>query len=258
MKTIRKRSNKRTDSGQILLVAALAVALILTSTTVYIYELNETLSNTEFASLNHFVSAVKLGSQHVMIGSLTNISSGGANETLVENLEKWASLLERQYKLGKCTLNFTPLNAPPYSSGIWTLWGSDGLGVSSACSNFSFQLSGREVDVKLSYTINITTTILVEGSYKVLGGDEKQVNVTCNLLNEGVSALAKNLTLYYESSGRWLVANSSNNYVLVDYGNGTYCMSFTVNISLQNVLVSVHAYDQKEIFVRANATCTEI
>jgi hypothetical protein len=257
MKTRGKRPKIRRDSGQILLVVALAIALILISTTVYVYELDETVNNTEFVSLNHFVSAVKLGSQHVMISSLANISNGGKNRTLTENLEEWASLIGRRYQLGKCTLNFTPIDTSYYSSGIWILWGPDGLGVSSGCYNSSFKLLDLGVNISLSYAINVTTTILVEGSYKMLGGDEKQVNVTCNLLNEGAPALARNLSVYYSSSGGWLAANASNNYILVDYGNGTYFMSFTANIPSQNVLVSVHAHDQRQIFVRANTTCTQ-
>jgi len=160
--------------------------------------------------------------------------------------------------MGRAVLIFTPYEMKPYSSGIAILWGSDGLGVSSAYSDFDLRLSDREVNVNVTYAINVTTTLLIQGTYRVIQGDEKQVNVTCNLLNEGRPAVARDITLYYRSLNDWLIPGPPNNYTLVDYGNGTYLISFVAEIFSSDVEVSVHAYDQREIYTQANVTCVKL
>lgn len=252
-----KKMNRRCSSGQVLLVAVLIIALTILSTELYVYEVGKPIGEATPDSFSDSIFDVKLGSKHVMIGSLANISQGGANQTLGINLERWSSFVGRQYQLGKYILTFTLREETPYSSGIWLSWGTNGFGVSGAYANFTLKLSDQGVDVNLKYTINITTTLLVRGAYRKLQGDTKQVNVTCNLSNEGNPALAEKITLYYKSLDVWLTPGPQNNYTIIDYGNGTYFMSFAANIASQNVEVSVHAYDQREIYVQANVTCVE-
>jgi len=239
-------------------VGVLVIALLLLSTVIYVYDLGKAIEEEKQNSFSDFILAVKLGSKHVIVGSLTNVSQGGPNQTLEINLKRWSSFVGGLYQSGKCILNFTLRETAPYSSGIWIFWGTNGLGVSGAYVNFSLQLLDRGTDVNLKYAINITTTLLIQGTYKEMQGNSKQVNVTCNLLNEGSPALAENLTPYYKNLDDWLTPGPQNNYTITDYGNGTYFMSFVADISSTTVEVSVHASDQREISVQANATCTEI
>lgn len=111
-------------------------------------------------------------------------------------------------------------------------------------------------NLAIDYAVNITTTIAINGAYTTLEGEEKLVNLTCRVYNEEKPALAKSITLFYENLGSWIPVNSSNNLSTVDYGNGTYLLSFTVSASLP-VLVSTHVYDLRDIFVQANMTCYE-
>jgi hypothetical protein len=246
------------NSGQVLVVAALIIALTIISTELYVYELGRTVGEAKANPINEYVLAIKLGSQHIVTGSLANVSQGGSSQTLTVNLERWASLVYRQYHLGRSILNFTPYETEPYSSGINCLWGSDGLGVSSAYVDFTLKILDQEVNVNVTYAVNVTTTILIQGTYKVIQDDEKQVNVTCNLLNEGKPALAKGIILTYRSSDDWLIPGPQNGYTFVDYGNGTYSISFAAEISSDNVEVSVNAYDQRDIYTQANVTCVEL
>jgi len=50
--------------------------------------------------------------------------------------------------------------------------------------------------------------------------------------------------------------SSTNN---IDYGNGTYRMSFIAETESVNdpMLISAQVYDMRGIFVLANATCSE-
>lgn len=253
-----RKMTKRNSSGQILIAAVLIIALILLSTELYVYELGITIGEANLNSFSDSIFAIRLGSQHVVVGSLANISRGGSNQTLTSNLQKWASFVGRQYQLGRLILNFTPRETLPYSSGIWIFWGTDGLGVSGAYVGFTLKLSDRGLDVNIKHTINITTTIRINGTCKVIQGNDKQVNVTFNVLNEGKPALVKNTTLYYKKETEWLTPDPQNNYVITDYGNGTYFMSFVADISSSDVELSVHIYDHRMIYVRTNVTCTEI
>jgi len=248
----------RKNSGQILLIAAFIMASLLLSAQLYILEVGKITSEVEAGSLSDFVLAVKLGSRHAVTGSLANISNGGQSSVLVSNLQKWSSLINKQYQFGKSVLNYTLKDNAPYSSGIWIEWGTNGSGVSSAYADFTYKLSGQEANIDQSYSMNITSTLLVDSSYQTVNEDIKRVNVRVNLLNEAQPALAKQVTIYYRVSGSWLIPNATSNYTILDYGNGTYRAFFEASISAQTVEVSIHVVDMRDVFIQANATSTQI
>jgi len=252
-----KEMNRKQSSGQVILIAVLAIALILLSTQIYVFEVQMSRGNFNSSPLNDYIFAIKLGSRNVVIGSIANASESGSSTTFVANLDRWVALVNKQNQFGRSALNYTVEETTPYSSGIWLFWGTNGFGVSSASVQFTLNLSDREADADLSYFINITTTLTVKGSYRTILGDEKQVNVTVNLLNDGKPALANQITLYYRILNTWSVPNASNNYAVTDYGNGTYVTSFLANIPSQTVEVSVSVRDQRQILVKTNATCSQ-
>jgi hypothetical protein len=253
-----RKLTKKNSSGQILIVAVLIIALLLLSTELYVYEFGATVDEAKPNSFTDSIFAINLGSQHVVIGSLANISRKGLNQILTSNLQRWSSFVGEQRQLGKFILDFTTRETSPYTAGIWISWGTDGLAVSGAYANLTLRLSGRELEINTKHTINVTTTIRTSGTYRVVQGDGKQVNVTCNLLNEGKPALMKNTTLYYKNETSWLPIAPQNSYSITDYGNGTYLMIFEANIPSSDVEVSLHTYDRREIYALTNVTCTEM
>ena len=255
MKHVRKE-NQRQQSGQILVITVLVVSLVLLSTQVYIYEVRNSLNETSSTRVNDFVLAVKLGSNNIISGSLANITRGGDSSVLSENLGRWASFVESFYLFGTPILNFTLKNTSPYTNGTYIFWGTEGSGISSACSEFNFSLVDGQVNVQLAYSVNVTTSIVVESVYRTLRDNLRQVNVTCNLLNEGKPALAGIVTVLYESSGFWNRADQQSNYAFTDYGDGTYLISFEADIPEINVNVSAQVYDSRGVYIQANATST--
>ena len=256
----RKRLNRK-NSGQFLIITSLVIALLFLSVVYYVFEVERKSGVQSTTSLNSYVLAIKLGSKNTVISSLVNVSNGGENEILITNLNELSSIIGNQINFGKCNLLFTPLNSSPYQSGIWISWGSNGLGVSSAYANFTLDSTGIQANIQLEYYVNVNTTLNVEGVYSKLEGTIKQVNVTCTVFNEGEHALAKNFTLFYEYDGdlavqEWIPVDSPS---ITDYGNGTYFMSFIAETKKRDdpVLVSVHMHDLRDVFVMANATCTE-
>ena len=244
---------RRKDSGQVLIVAALSVALIIISTVAYVYELNGGSKANNSTSLNDYVLMIQSGTRHVLLGSLANITHGDASNVLWSNLQRWSMLVSKQYTLGKCLLDYMLVEASPYSSGVWISWASNGVGISSACANFGLEISDRDVDVQKNYFLNVSTVLQVQGGYMRLSGGDKNVTLLINLLNEDEPALARTILVYYRNLDEWF----ETDYVLTDYGNGTCHVSFATPVSSDTVEVSVRIADQRDIIVMANATCAE-
>ena len=239
------------------MIAVLIVSLVLLSTQLYIYDVGRPLESGE-SGVNNFLYAVKLGSKHLVTGSLANVSTDHNNTILTTKLEGWKSFIEGLSQFGKPILVFTLQNTSPYTNGTHLSWVADGFGISSACAGFNFSLFDGQVSVQSFYVVNVTTSLEVKGVWRALTEDLKQVNVTCNLLNEGAPALAEDLAVLFESSGSWQRADEQSNYSLVDYGNGTYLVSFDANIPGASASVSAQVYDMRDIYVQANTTCSNV
>ena len=251
-----KRKFRANISGQLLIVAALAIAIIISSTTIYVYELSKETNSGENRLISDLILVSKQSTKNTMISSLVNISKGGEKAILEANLNDLSQTFGNLHQTGMYYLSFTLTNESRYDSGVCLSWNTNGSGVSSAYANFTLKAQSITANLAIDYALNITTTIAINGLYTTLEGEEKLVNLTCQVFNEEKPALAKNITLFYENLGSWIPVNSSNNLSTVDYGNGTYLLSFTVSTSTP-VHVSTHVYDLRDIFVRANTTCYE-
>jgi hypothetical protein len=253
----RQRKLRANSSGQLLVVAALAIAILISSTTIYVYELSKEVNSEDYSPISDFVLSLKQSTRNAMISSIANVSNGGEKNVLAVNLDRLSGVCRSINSLGICQLTFTPLNNSNYDSGTRLAWNTSDIGISSAYANFTLEVYGMSMNTTLDYAVNVTSTITINGYYTRLSGDEKLVNLTCNLYNEGKHALAKNMTFFYEELASWLPVDSSHNLSITDYGNGTYCISFTVITPSDTVQVSAHIYDLRDIFVQANTTCHE-
>jgi hypothetical protein len=245
------------SSGQLLIVAALAIAILISSTTIYVYELSKGTNTTAVQSISNFILVLKQSARNTMISSLANVSNGGEKTVLITNLNKLSQAFRDLTRFGLCQLDFSTLNDSTYDSGIWLSWNTSDFGVSSTYANFTLHVYDIAANITLEYAVNITTTVTINGYYTQLAGDEKLVNITYKVHNEGELALAKNISLFYENLGSWTPVNSSNNLSVMDYGNGTYTLSFTVDVASSSVPISAHVYDFRGIFIQANTTCYE-
>jgi hypothetical protein len=254
MRKSRKKS-KANNSGQLLIIAALAIAILISATTVYVYELGNETSSIGAESISDFILSLKQSIKNTMISSLANVSKGGEKAVLAANLDKLSQVIRSLHQFGICQLNYTVLNDSKYDSGIWLSWNASGFGVSSAYANFTLKVNGMGTNLTVDYSLNITTSVTLSGYCTQLADNEKIVNLTCRVYDDGENALAKNISLSYENLGSWIPINSSNNLSIMDYGNGTYAISFTVEAPADSVQVSADVYDSLDIFVRANTTC---
>ena len=255
-----RRPNRR-NSGQVLIIVSLIVTLLLLSTALYVSEIQKNTTTHESRADPAF-SAYKLGVTHTVMSALVNISDGGSADVLAATLNQFKAVANSNSFSSIVKMDFTLLNVTPYQNGIWISWGSSGQGVSSAYVNLVLNSSGTSATYYSEYAVNVTSEINVNGYYTLLTGSQKQVNLTCSILNEGKPALAQNFTVYYEQDGslspeEWTQVASPS---ITDHGNGTYAMSFTAETTNPEdpILVSVHSHDLRGILTRANVTCTQV
>ena len=259
---MKKPNLKHDNSGQVLVITALLVALLLLSTTLYVIETEKGVPTGGTSSENNVFPAHKQDTRNTLISALANITNGGETSVLTSNLNELISVVTAHSYQAILKMEATPLNIAPYQNGIWVSWGTNGQGISSTYASFVFASSGPSATSELEYTVNITSEVNLSGSYLQLEGNLKQVNLTVNILNEGKPALAQNFTFYYEFDGSltiedWVKVDSPST---INLGNGTYAVSFIAETGMPNdpVLVSMHCQDQRDILVKANVTCTNI
>lgn len=243
----RRRSLGGNRSGQLLIVAALAIALLISSTTIYVYELSKGTEGTDGQSIGGLVLALKQSTRNAVLSSLANVSNGGERTMLTTNLNKLSEVFRNLHSLGLYGLGFGLLNDSIYDSGIRISWNTTTTDVSSACVNFTLSIDDATAHSSVAYGVNVTTSLVVDGSH-VIEGTEERVNLTCRVHNEGEPALARNFNLYYEHSGSWAELDSST-LITSDYGNGTYLLSFAV--PSESTRISVHMSDMRGILVQS-------
>ncbi|HXX88359.1 MAG TPA: hypothetical protein VEH86_07950 [Candidatus Acidoferrum sp.] len=247
----RKRKNS-SNSGQALIITSLIITMLLLSTAYYVFEIDNNVAS-DSTAMDYAFQATKVSTVNTVVSSLASVSNGGDISVLETNLEMLASAVENHSYDGDSRLLFNPLNSSTYQDGIERAWGSNGLGISSAYVTFSLNASGSSVSYYSEYAVNVTTALTIEGSSTGYESEES-VNVTCRVYDEQGFTLANNLTLLYqnETDGPWIPVSPLGNLNTIDYGNGTYFMTF--NVYDQNVLdVSAQISDYRGIFVMASA-----
>ena len=183
--------------------------------------------------------------------------SGEAVANLGSYQVRWESFVGGDYAYGLCYLNSTPASQSPYSEGIWIDWGVDGVGITGACCDYTFNVSGRGAEADLSFTVNRTTRIQASGSFQDMGGDSKAVTVTMQLIKDGSPALHRDVTPEVMTSTGWTDMTALGDYAEQDHGNGTYTYTFTADISGGDVPVRLMVHDRRGIYVMAEVTLNE-
>jgi len=247
----------RSKRGQVLIVAAFAISVILLSANVYIFSNSRIDASPGYRTLTDYAQHMRVGSIHVVTASLVNVSNGGATSNLGENLARWESFTGGDYRFGVVDLNATFGSQAPYSDGVWLDWGTSGVGVSGAYVDFTLNISGRGAEIDWAFPVNRTSEIRASGSYAVFLGDQKNVTVTLNVLNEGSPALTQSATIEFFRSGVWNDASLEGDYGMMDYGNGTYEFAFSADVPGSQVEIRVRVIDMRGVFVEAQEALFE-
>lgn len=255
-----RRCFRRDSSGQVLVVSALLVALLLLSTALCVIEMEKSTPIAQGRE-DDFL-AYKQSVVNTVISALANATNGGGLDVLSVDLAELELFLTSHSYESMLTLDYNVLDTAPYHDGVWISWGASGKGVSGAYSSFLFESSNPAATSTVEYVVNITSEVNYSGTYMQLTDNAKLVNLTVNILNEAKPALAQSFIIYFDfdgllSTADWIEASLPS---VVNFGNGTYAISFTCDTAQRDdpVYVSLLCHDQRGILVSANATCVRV
>ncbi|MEM2999327.1 MAG: hypothetical protein QXV09_01675 [Candidatus Bathyarchaeia archaeon] len=255
------RSFRHHNSGQVLIIVALIITLLILSTAVYVIKTEENRVLYNLVEANNALSAYQLGLMHTVVSTLANVSNGGSMNILAANLNHFVAVVEKRLYNVMFNTEFAPLNAAPYQNGFWIDWATNGKGISSAYVVFRINASGLSTSYREEYSVNVTSELSVSGVW-MRQDNLKSAILICVVRNEGNPASAENFTVYFERDGsltqeEWIQVEAPS---ITDYGNGTYSITFTAETTNPDdpLIVSVHCHDLRGIFVRANVTCTRL
>jgi hypothetical protein len=248
---MKNRSLKRNNSGQVLVITSLLVALLFLSTAMYIIETQKAQPVADTAQNNVF-PAYQQSIRNTIISALANTTNGGPTTVLTSDLDTLTQAITSCSYQSILKITYTPLNTAPYQNGLW-ISNATGYGVSSAYANFTFNSLGSSETSTVQFSLNVTSQVNLSGNTEQINDTFTQVTLTVNVFNEGKPALAQNLSFYYQNGTDQIKVDSPD---LTDFGNGTYKATFIVENVISPLSVSVICQDQRSIFVGANTTCT--
>jgi hypothetical protein len=247
------RNFKSDKSGQIIIVTALLVSVLLLSTALYVIEVGKQVPTVD-RNQNTVFSGYRQATTSTLISALANATDGGDPDVLNTDLSQFKTIILSNSYQALLTMNYEPQNTGGYQKGLKVNWRSDGEGTSSACVSFSFASSAPTTTSNQAYMLNVSSSVNLSGGYHQTDDNSKQVNLTFNFKNEDKPALTRNFTVSYQNVTDWIqVAPAST----TDFGNGTYALTFNADSPLgASLVVSLLCQDQRGIFVGANLTCT--
>ncbi|MCW3994771.1 MAG: hypothetical protein NWE98_01315 [Candidatus Bathyarchaeota archaeon] len=249
------RSLKRNRSGQVLVISALLVAIILLSTAAYVVEVEKnvpTISGEKHVFFGHLEAF-----RNAMISALANATNGGSHESLASDLADLQTFITSHSYEAMLTVNYSLCKTAPYADGLWIDWNSgEGQGISSACVSFHLSSQSATEKAELYQTVNLTTSLNVSCKCIQLNETTKQVNLNLMIKNEDKPALAQSLAFSYQNDGEWITVYSP---VIEDFGNGAYAASFFAQTNEAGGLlhISVRCLDRRGIMVGAEVQCND-
>jgi hypothetical protein len=252
---LQKRSFVENRSGQVLVVTALLVALLLLSTALYVIDTTKQVPAVRADAANFIIFDYKQAVRSTMISALANVTGGGNPSILATDLDELNDVLQANSYQSILTFDYNLTDSGSYQNGLWISWGNLGQGVSSAYAAFSVATSSSSATSSVEYTINITSQIGVSGTYQQVNATHKQANITVNVLNEGKAALAESFAVSFQNGADWVAVSSPS---ITNNVDGSYIVSFSAESdeSVEPLFVSLLCIDQRGITIGANYACS--
>ncbi len=251
------RSFKSDCRGQVIVVTALLVAVILLTTAMYVIETQKntpTVQSDDGVLIDSYQTSIR----NTAVSALANFSSGGGNsDVLNSDLSQLRSVILAHSYRSQLSLTCSLLESGGYSNGLCVSWGSSGEGVSSAYATITCNSNSYSGSSEVTYIVNVTGRIQLSGQYIQLNDTLKLVNLSVNLFDERGGALADTFIISYFNASNWVAVDSSS---ISSNGDGTYALSFYAQTGQigESLDVSVICLDTRGISVGATVTCSRV
>jgi hypothetical protein len=248
------RSLRKDNKGQVIVITALLIGLLMFSTVVYVTEVIKQAPTIEARQFDMFPQ-YQQNLRHTLISALANITNGGNTQVLTQDIDKLNQIFISHFYESTLQIDCALANTVPYQNGLWISGDLENHVVIGAQANYQLYSLGSTRASNVVGNVNVTSEAYLSGNYVQIDQTTKQATLTLRVLNEGTPALASEFQCYYQNGSQWNSIQTSDS---TDFGNGTYKIVFSVNPSepSDQLTVSIKVIDQRDINMRVKVTCT--
>jgi hypothetical protein len=251
-----KSNFRRDNKGQVIVITALLIALIILSTVVYVTAIVKQAPAVE-ANQYDMYPQYHQSLRNTLISALANITKNGDTQVLDVDISKLNQLFSSHYYGSMLQINYTLLNDSQYQNGLCISNQQKNHAVIGAQVIYQLSSIGNAKISNAQDMVNVTSEAYLSGNCVQINETTKQATLTIQVLNEGKPALAAGFTCYYQNGTDWIKAE---NFDTTDFGNGTYTIVFLAQLSQPSdqIVASLNVLDQRGINVIVNSICANL
>jgi len=248
-----KRSIRTDNKGQVIVITALLIGLLMFSTFVYVTEVINQAPAVE-TNQNELFPQYQQNLKNTLISALANITSDNNTQVLTQDLERLNQIFSSHFYGSLLQINYTLANTAPYQDGLWISSGQENHTAVGAQVSYQLFSVGKSETSNVVGNVTIASEVYLSGNSSQIYQATKQGNLTLQIFNEGMPALASNFSCYYQDGAQWV---RIENFSFTDFGTGTYEMVFSAQLSQPSdpLTVAIYVLDQRGINMRVQAAC---
>jgi hypothetical protein len=250
------RSLRKDNKGQVIVITALLIVLLMFSTVVYVTEVIKQAPTIETKQFDVFPQ-YQQNLRHTLISALANITNGGNTQVLNQDIEKLNQIFSSHLYESTLQIDCVLANTAPYKNGLWSSGDLENHAVIGTQASYQLHsIDSTKVSTVVG-NVNVTSEAYLSGISSQIDQTTKQGTLTLRVLNEGTPALASEFKCYYLNGTQWISIQTPD---INDSGNGTYNIVFSVNPSQPSdqLTVSINVIDQRGINMRVQVTCSSL
>jgi hypothetical protein len=246
-------SFRNNSKGQVIVITALLIGLLMFSTFVYVTEVIKKAPAIE-TNQNELFPQYQQNLKNTLISALANITSDNNTQVLNQDIDKLNQIFSSHFYGSLIQINYTLANTAPYQDGLWISSGQENHTTVGAQVSYQLFSVGKSETSTVVGNVVVASEVYLYGNSSQIDQATKQGNLTLQVFNEGVSALVSNFSCYYQDGAQWV---RIENFSSTDFGTGTYEIVFSVQLSQPSdpLTVAIYVLDQRGISLRVQATC---
>jgi hypothetical protein len=251
-----KSNFRRENKGQVIVITALLIALIMLSTVVYVTAIVKQAPAVEVNQYDLYPQYHQ-SLRNTLISALANITKNGDTQVLDVDISKLNQLFSSHYFGSMLQINYTLPNDSQYQNGLCISNQQKNHAVIGAQVIYQLSSIGNAKISNAQGMVNVTSEAYLSGNCVQINETTKQATLTVQVLNEGKPVLAAGFTCYYQNGTDWIKAE---NFAVRDFGNGTYTIVFLAQLSQpgDQIVASLNVLDQRGINVSVNSICANL
>jgi hypothetical protein len=245
-----KRSIRNDNKGQVIVITALLIGLLMFSTFVYVTEVIKQAPTK--TNQNALFPQYQQNLKNTLISALANMTSDNNTQVLNQDIEKLNQIFSSHFYGSLLQINYTFANTAPYQNGLWISSGQENYTVVGAQVSYQLFSVGRSETSSVVGNVTVGSEVYLSGISSQIDQATKQGNLTLEVFNEESSS-HQPLLLLSRRCSMVRIENLSS----TDFGTGTYKIVFSAQLSQPSdpLTLAIYVLDQRGINMRVQATC---